>query len=259
MNDHQTVSIRDLPNLDDDNLRVEIDRCVKALERNGLEVLVVNVTHPDLGIPAVYTIIPGAHFLDRTRDTDFAQHAARTLLRGAPADQIAPQMQRLLDLFGPRYDLTFFMAHSLELQGESAGALNLFRQALTQQPDEREIASIHVHIASCLKDLGEFHQALDALAMAEEYNNELKEIYNLRGFCYYQLKQHEDAIAAFERVLEIDPGSAIDYANIGSNLRELGLKREAVRLYRMALELDPDIEFARDNIARIEAELREVQ
>jgi ribosomal protein S12 methylthiotransferase accessory factor len=259
MNDHRTVSIKDLPNLDDDNLRVEIDRCVKALERIGLEVLVANVTHPDLGIPAVYTIIPGAHFLDRTRDTDFAQHAARTLLRGALAEQIAPQMQRLLDRFGPRYDLTFFLAHSLELQGEAAGALELFRQALTQHPDPREIASIHVHIASCLKELGEFSQALDALTLAEDYNNELKEIYNLRGFCYYQLKKHEDAIAAFERAIEIDPGSAIDYANIGSNLRELGLKREAIRLYRMALELDPDIDFARDNIVRLEAELKQAR
>ena len=89
---------------------------------------------PELGIPAVYTIIPGAHFLDRTRDTDFAQHAARTLLRGAPPDQIPPQMQRLLDQFGPRYDLTFFLAHSLELEGEAAGALELFREALSQQP-----------------------------------------------------------------------------------------------------------------------------
>jgi ribosomal protein S12 methylthiotransferase accessory factor len=259
MDNHHTVSIRELPNLDHDNLRVEIERCVRALEGIGLEVLVVNVTHPELGIPAVYTIIPGAHFLDRTRDTDFAQHAARTLLRGAPPEQIAPQMKRLLSLFGARYDLTFFLAHSLELQGEPADALELFEQALKQHPHPREIASIHVHIASCLKDLGRFHQALEALGVAEQYNTELKEIYNLRGFCHYQLKQHQDAIAAFERAIAIDPGSAIDYANIGSNLRELGLKQEAIRLYRMALELDPDIGFARENIAKLEAELNQAQ
>jgi ribosomal protein S12 methylthiotransferase accessory factor len=258
MDDQQIVSIQSLPNLDNDNLRVEIEYCVKALERIGLEVLVVNVTHPDLGAPAVYTIIPGAHFLHRTRDTDFAQHAARTLLRSAPPQQIVPQMQRMLAMFGPRYDLTFFLAHSLELEGKAAAALELFQQALKQGPDTREIASIHVHIASCLKDLGQFHQALDALNSAEQHNDELKEIYNLRGFCYYQLKKHQDAITAFERAIEIDPGSAIDYANIGSNLRELGLKREAIRLYRMALELDPDIEFARTNIARLETQIKEV-
>lgn len=255
MDHHHAIPIQELPNLDHDNLRVEIERCVNALGRIGLEVLVVDVTHPQLGIPTVYTIIPGAHFLDRTRDTDFAQHAARTLLRGAPPEQIAPQMHRLLRLFGPRYDLTFFLAHSLELQEKPAAALELYQQALQQSPEPREIASIHVHLASCLKDLGQYAQALDALAEAEQHNNELREIYNLRGFCHYQLKQHQDAIVAFERAIAIDPGSAIDYANIGSNLRELGLKQEAVRLYRMALELDPDIDFARDNIARLEAEL----
>ena len=259
MEDGPTVAIHDLPNLDHDNLKVEIKRCVEALKRIDLQVLVVNVTHSELDIPTVYTIIPGAHFLDRTRNTDFAQHAARTLLRGAPSDQVVPQMQRLLHQFGPRYDLSFFLAHSLELQGESDSALELFREALKQQPDPREIASIHVHIASCLKDLEAFPEALDELAMAEKHNNELKELYNLRGFCLYRLKQHQEAIAAFERAIEIDPGSAIDYANIGSNLRELGLKQEAVRLYRMALELDPDIDFARDNITRLEAELKQTR
>ena len=65
----ETVSIRDLPNLSNDNLRLEIEGCVQALARVGLEVYIVNTTHPKLGIPAVYTIIPGAHFRDRTRHT----------------------------------------------------------------------------------------------------------------------------------------------------------------------------------------------
>jgi ribosomal protein S12 methylthiotransferase accessory factor len=55
--------------------------------------------------------------------------------------------------------------------------------------------------------------------------------------------------------LELDPGSAIDYANIGSNLREMGHKKEAIRLYRIALEMDPTIEFARESLARLEGEV----
>ena len=249
------VSISTLPNLDNDNMRLEIEGCVAALARIGLEVFVIDVAHPDLNVPAVYTIVPGAHFLDHTRGTDFPQHAARTILRGLPDDQVIPQMERLVASFGPRYDLTFFLAHSLELQDQPAAALSLFRQALDQQPEPREIASIFVHIASCLKELGSYSEALDGLGMAEQHNSELKEIYNLRGFCYYKLKHHHEAIAAFERAIELEPGSAIDYANIGSNLRELGHKEEAIRLYRMALELDPDIDFARDNVIRLEAEL----
>ena len=125
MGNGSKVPIDALPNLDHNNLRVEIDRCVEALSRIGLEVFAVNVTHPEIGVPAVYTIIPGAHFLDRTRDTDFPQHAARVLLRTWGHQRTAKAMERLLDTFGPRYDLTFFMAHALELQGDVESALAL--------------------------------------------------------------------------------------------------------------------------------------
>ncbi len=254
------VSIHDLPNHDDDNMRVEIERCTAALAKIGLQILVVNVTHPKLRVPAVYTIIPGAHFLDHTRNTDFPQHAARTMLKGASGDEVvlhevALQMERLLAAFGPRYDLTFFLAHSLELNGDPEAALRLFQSALAQSPDPGEIGSVHVHIASCLKELERYEEALEALDLAVGANPELKEIYNLQGFCYFKLKRHNESIASFERAIELDPGSAIDYANIGSNLRELGHKQEAIRVYRIALELDPDIEFARIGLERLEAEL----
>ena len=249
-------SILEMSNHDDNNIRVEIERCVAALSKKGLQVLAINVTHPRLQVPAVYTIIPGAHFLDHTRNTDFAQHAARTTLRGLEGDELVKQMDRLLSTFGPRYDLTFFFAHTLELRGDVEAALALFNRALEQSPDPGEIGSIYVHIASCLKELQSYEEALEALALAEKANPELKEIFNLQGFCYFKLKRHNESIASFERAIDLDPGSAIDYANIGSNLRELGHKREAIRLYSIALELDPTIDFARANIEKLEAELK---
>ena len=251
MKSNGKVSIQNLPNHDDDNMRIEIERCTAALEKIGLQVLVVNITHPQLQVPAVYTIIPGAHFLDHTRNTDFPQHAARTMLRGLAGGQAVPQMQRLLATFGPRYDLTFFLAHTLEVEGNPEAALGLFQNALEQSPDPGEVGSIHVHIASCLKEMERYEEALEALDLAEKANPELKEIFNLRGFCYFMLKKHNESIASFERAIELDPGSAIDYANIGSNLRELGHKDEAIRLYEIALELDPHIEFARIGLEKL--------
>jgi ribosomal protein S12 methylthiotransferase accessory factor len=34
----------------------------------------------------------------------------------------------------------------------------------------------------------------------------------------------------------------------------MGHKKEAIRLYQIALEMDPTIEFARENLARLEGE-----
>jgi ribosomal protein S12 methylthiotransferase accessory factor len=67
------------------------------------------------------------------------------------------------------------------------------------------------------------------------------------------LKEHEAAIASFEAVTRLDPSSAIDYANIASNYRDLGQKARAIEYYRTALAIDPGIEFARDNLARLTA------
>ena len=58
-------------------------------------------------------------------------------------------------------------------------------------------------------------------------------------------------VVCFKKVLQLNPGSAIDYANIGSNYREMGDKENAVRYYEMALALDPGIEFARENLEKL--------
>jgi ribosomal protein S12 methylthiotransferase accessory factor len=53
-------------------------------------------------------------------------------------------------------------------------------------------------------------------------------------------------------VVALDPGSAIDYANIASNYRDLGKTDEAIHYYELALSLDPSIDFARDNLAKLQ-------
>ena len=76
-------------------------------------------------------------------------------------------------------------------------------------------------------------------------------MHNLIGFCHFKLKEHEKAIESFHKVLELDPSSAIDYANIASNYRDMNQKEKAIRYYEMALELDPSIAFARENLERL--------
>ena len=72
------------------------------------------------------------------------------------------------------------------------------------------------------------------------------------GFCHFKLKEHEKAIECFQNVVRLDPSSAIDYPNIASNYRDMGNKEEAIRYYRFALRLDPTIDFARENLERLE-------
>ena len=249
------VSIKTLPDLSDSNFKTEIEQCVSTLSHLGMEVLVIDVTHPQLGIPAVYTIIPGAHFRDRTRDSNVVFHAAKIISQSMEGVRAVAPIQKLIESFPGRYDLHFFLGLTMEYQGEAASALEEFRRALDLNPRPLDIASVYTHIGVCLKDMGDYRGAIEALERARDFDPNLKEIYNVLGFCYFKLKKHEQSIEQFEKALEIDPGSGIDYANIGSNLREMGHRKEAIRLYRIALEIDPTIDFARKSLAKLEGEL----
>jgi ribosomal protein S12 methylthiotransferase accessory factor len=112
-------------------------------------------------------------------------------------------------------------------------------------------------MASCWKDMGDYGKALKCLESIEHDADNLKEFHHLKGVCHYYLEQYESAIKCFERVIEMDPGSAIDYANIASSLRKLGHERQAIALYEMALELDPTLDFAREHLKTLKGKLGE--
>ncbi|SFM39854.1 YcaO-like family protein [Thermodesulforhabdus norvegica] len=254
------VSLSSLPDLSDENILEEIRKMVQSLaDTQGWEVLVVNTTHPDLRVPAVYTIVPGAHFLDRATGTDFPQHMARVLVKSLPPAEAVIHLQRLTEKFGRRYDLIFFLGYALEESGNIDDALRLYEVSLNDASSDDERASVLVHIASCYRKRGEFKKALSVLDKAEALSPDMKELHHLKGVCLYNLKKHKESIESFERVVELDPGSAIDYANIASNLRELGHVREAIFLYRMALDLDPTLDFARENLEKLSASQSEIR
>jgi ribosomal protein S12 methylthiotransferase accessory factor len=247
----KTIKISEMPDLTDENIRLEIESCVQALNRIGLEVYVVNVTHPQLGIPAVYTIIPGAHFRDRTRHTGVLFHLVKLVSMMDDPGEAVNELQKMARVFPDRYEVNFFLGFSLERNDQPEEAMRYFEKALQLNPRDIDLSSIYCHLGVCLKDLEQYERAIEFLDQAKTCNDTQKEIYNVLGFCYFKLKEHHKAIEAFEKAIEIDPGSGIDYANIGSNLRELGFYPEAIRLYQMALDLDPTVEFARDNIEKL--------
>ena len=65
---------------------------------------------------------------------------------------------------------------------------------------------------------------------------------------------HEQAISCFEKLIALDPSSAIDYANIASNYRAMGKTSQAIKYYRLAIALDDSIEFAKSHLAELEGE-----
>ena len=254
MNPESMVDLTTLPDLSNDNIRVEVENLVNALDHRGLEALVINTLHPQLEIPAFYTIVPGTHFRERAEGTSVGMFSAKLVVENQPPEIALYELEKFDTLLPGRYYLQFYMGLCHLNAGRPAQALPYLHRALELEPMEEDVASIYSYIGVCLKDTGRFREALEALQRGLAVDDERTDLHNLMGFCHFQLKEHEQAIRCFETVIRLNPGSAIDYANIASNYRDLGRPVEAIQYYRMALEIDPSITFAQDNLERLTAE-----
>ena len=246
------VDLSSLPDLSHANIRTEIESCVQTLAQRGFEVLLVETTHPEIQIPAYYSIVPGAHFRERSRSTSVlmfaAKHAAETL---APAEAITTL--ETIDAAVPgKYFVQFYFGLIHLKADRPESALPFFRRALELDPNPLETPSIYSYMGVALKDSGRFKEALNVLRKGLEIDPERTDIHNLMGFCHFKRGEHEEAVAAFQRAIELDPTSAIDYANLGVNYQALGDEAKAQHYYRMALKLDPRIEFARTRLSQLE-------
>ncbi len=245
------VPISSLPNLSDANIKVEIERYVEALRAIDMEILLIETTHPELGIPAFYTIIPGAHFRERSLGTSVPMFAAKLVTEKFEPEAALARISEMEEAVGERYYFHFYKGQLLLNQGAFDEAIDAFEKALTASPHEQEVPSICSWMGVCLKETGRYREALKILQTGIDIDPEREDIYNLMGFCHYILADHEKAIDAFREVLRLNPNSAIDYANIASNYRELGETDKAITYYKMALEMDATIEFARDNLEKL--------
>ncbi|MEJ2586094.1 MAG: YcaO-like family protein [Deltaproteobacteria bacterium] len=248
---HAYVDISALPDRSDDNIRVEVENCVAALKAINMEVYLVDVMHPKLKIPAFYTIIPGAHFRERAIGTSVGMFAAKITAEQGPPERAIDELKRMDRRLPGKYYIQFFLGLSHMAIDRYEEAVAYLEAALDLDPKREDIPSIYSYMGVCLKEMERYREALRVLEKGAALDSDRTDIHNLMGFCYFKLKEHEKAIDAFQRVLDLDPGSAIDYANMASNYRDMGNREMAVRYYQIALELDPEIDFARENLRKL--------
>jgi ribosomal protein S12 methylthiotransferase accessory factor len=245
------VRIASLPNLSNDNIRIEVENCIESLAKIGMEVILVNVMNTRLQIPAFYTIVPGAHFRERAAHTSVAMFSAKMVAESSDPGWAFNELMRMDRLLSDQYFIKFFLGLTSISMNNPLGALTYFEEALKLGPTEEDIPSIYSYMGVCLKDLERYNEALEVLEKGRYHDNERTDIHNLMGFCYFKLKEHQKAIDCFRQVLRLNPASAIDYANIASNYRDMGDIEKAVSYYQLAIELDPTIDFARENLIRL--------
>ncbi len=253
MNPGKEIDITQLPDLSNDNIKVEVENCLEALSRIGMDVLLIDTMHSELQIPTFYTIIPGAHFRERALATSVGMFSAKHIADNQSPEKAIGELSQIDQDLPGKYYVKFYLGTCHLALTDPKTAFNCFKEALNLEPNPQDVPSIYSYLGVALKDMGEYRQALNELAKGVELDPERTDLYNLMGFCHFMLKEHEAAIENFKKVIQLDPSSAIDYANIASNYRDMGQTAKAIRYYEMALTLDASIEFARDNLARLKS------
>ena len=248
----QRRKVADLADISDHDIAKEVKNALVALNKNDFTVFAIDVTHEQLAIPAMYTIIPGAQFRERSICCDAGLFVAKLLIDLVPdQEQLAAKLSQLENLLPHAYYIQFYKGRLLAEHGQLKEALSLFENALHLDPQAEDIPYIYSYTGNCLKDLGRYQEAIAVLEKGLAEDEERPDMHNMMGVCSYKLNEFEKAIVHFKRAVELNPASAIDYANLGVNHAKLGNNTEAVEYFTLALTMDPSLDFARSGLARI--------
>lgn len=245
------VPLRSLPSVEHDDIRDELLAAIAGL--SPLQVYAVETTHPELNIPAHYTIVPGLDFRERDRNQSLGLFVGRKLAEEADEAEAAAGLAVLEECCPQAHYLPFFKGMLAMRCGDNAAAHALFSEAAPLQPDDDAFALASFYAGYVLTLDGRWHEALPSLEAAFQRCPGMKEYGNLAGVALFKLERYEDAADYFSRVLRIDKGSAMDWANLGMCRKRSGRNDEARECLSTALSLDASLDFARRALDELNA------
>lgn len=248
----QQIRVQDVVNISNNNIKTELENCIAAMKNIGMDILMINVTHEKLQIPAFYTIIPGAHFRERSRINDvglFSAKLAVELLEDT--EMLESKLLQMDELLPNAYYLEFYRGRNYFNMGFPESGLVHFQNALERDPEAEDLPYIYSFMGSCFKDLERYDEAISTLEKGLAEDEERPDLHNTLGVCHFKKENYERAIVHFERAVDLNPASAIDYANLGVNYSRLGKTEQAIEFLTIALTLDPELDFARNLLAEI--------
>lgn len=126
------------------------------------------------------------------------------------------------------------------LRGKFEQAIALYDEAM-QGKDlaPTRLASMYNDRGVAKWRLERFEEALADFNKAIEIYPQYASIYNNRGNVYLDLDKPEDALKDFNKAIELSPGYGVAYNNRGNTQHELGRHLAAVDDYRKAIEIMP--------------------
>jgi len=135
-------------------------------------------------------------------------------------------------------------------------AAKVYEEGLKLMP---EAAWAHADMGRCYRFLGDHEKALAAAGKAIEVDPEEPAGYEVKGLSLLALKRYGEALAPFEKALELRPDDAHTSWGMGFALFRLTRFREACKWFEDALEKDPSNAEAMYWLASAHHELKEYE
>lgn len=120
------------------------------------------------------------------------------------------------------------------------------RQIRAPEPRETSTA-FWANKGASLDPLGRYEEAIACYDKALEIDPSLASAWSNKGNSLHNLGRYEQAVACHDKAVEIDPSLANAWSNKGVTLGVLGRYEEAIACYDKALEIDPDLASAWSN------------
>src|SRR5271165_4851418 len=176
------------------------------------------------------------------------------LFQKGQVDDAIAQYEKAVEVF-PNYVAAHYnLGNALLQKGELDKALAQYKRAVEIDPNDAEA---HVNLGNALFQKEQLDEAVAQFQEAVEINpNDAEAQYNL-GNAFFQKGQLDEAVAQFQKALEIDPNSFATHYNLGGALFQKGQLDEAITQFREVLRLKPDFNPAQDNLAKVQALVRQ--
>lgn len=239
-------ALSELPTLYAEEHVEEMKNLALAMKDKGFEIYLVDLEEEHLRLPAVYAIIPGILFRERTR-IPYLYQMVRTLPLYLSPQENKTLLEEILKEIEDRYYIWAYYGNALKGLERLDEAIMAYEKALTLSPSEPDQIALYTHLADALFRKGEWHEVVKVCERALPLG-EAPELYNLLGRALYKQSDYGNALQAFLKATELDPSSAIDYANAGYCLKAMNFIPPAEVFFRKALSLDPELTMAQKGL-----------
>jgi len=166
-------------------------------------------------------------------------------------------------LAGQMTALVYFVSGVIRYEAQDyEGALSRLSDALEESVWAEDLVAqvvVFFYRGNAYADLNRYEEAVADYDRVIQINQQHAEVYNNRGIVYADLGQYEQTIADYDRAIQINPQFAEAYNNRGIAYRNLGQSEQAIADYDHAIQINPQFAEAYSNRGNAYADLGQYQ